>query len=1157
MAPHQQQQFTLPGYGEGVMWSVQPSNMGTITPTGLYTAPNVSGVAFIYAEPMGGGSSFISIVYLSSAPAAPTTPTGTSPTAGSVSSPVLFPSFGGGTPNAPAPSTPTPTVPSPTSPTSPTAGPTSPSFPSPIVPVGPTGPTLYSVSTPSAVSISIAPSSAYLQAGQSIIFVAPVLGTTNQQVQWTLSPNLGTIVNGFYTAPASYSSETQVTISATSYADPTKTATATVLLAQPITTPTLSVSSVSISVQPGTSTLTAGQSAQFQASVSGTTNTGVTWSLTPNIGTISNGFYTAPASITSQETVTLTATSLANSSKTATVSLVLKPVATPTVAQSVSLSLSPGSASLNGGQSTTFTPTVSGSSNTSVTWSFSPQVGTLNNGVYQAPATIASQQTVTVTAKSAADSTKTASATVTLIPVAVTVGPASVSLGAGKSATFTASVTGTSNTSVTWSLTPAVGTLVNGVYTAPATVSTAQTTTITATSVVDPTKTASATVTLTATPAAPATSSTITLPIEVMGPNGYTTTPNTFTIPTGTNLSGTLQLWMQIHGLKYDTEASVQVNNSAWMPISTGNVTLLGLAANYGGIGGGFHTLQMTMNLPAGAVTTGTNTISFRFNGTDGVTSGYRVLGFNVQSGGSNLISSSLFIWDDPNSWQAPSTAASDITAGQTLWHTAALTGPGVGPIQAHCSDCHSEDGRDLKYFNYSNNSIVVRSVFHGLTAAQGNQIASYIRSLNVPNPGRPWNPPYQPGPGLDSQPVANWAGGAGLSAVLDSDAEMQPYMLPGGSDAGWAATAYLNVRELPIPLQLPDWNSWLPQVHPTDAYGASFTTNSINTLYSKLHSILQPNNATAYKNSLSTFDSWGVSMATFMGPVETNIVWTPTTRTDVFSLAQWLMVKNWELNQEFGLEGMPQVVYGAKANPRGWLGNQAFDTSPIMLHIPAGTGLGNGTKAVYQYLAYIWYHMQVILNDGEGQESQHNPIDFGYVEGTIKDMSLGTGNSPAASLELLWLIKAQQEETLTGIGPQVSLSNGFTPTVVSPLPLVDLGWESDWSATSPATRLALTTDYVQQWFATISTFTKAQWYQGTDGGGRPWATATEIPANDNLLTQFGGQVWYMLPRLRFIGIDSTLVDQISAWAANIWPAGNWALNNAATCSSLGSCTSD
>ena len=48
-----------------------------------------------------------------------------------------------------------------------------------------------------------------------------------------------------------------------------------------------------------------------------------------------------------------------------------------------------------------------------------------------------------------------------------------------------------------------------------------------------------------------------------------------------------------------------------------------------------------------------------------------------------------------------------------------------------------------------------------------------------------------------------------------------------------------------------------------------------------------------------------------------------------------------------------------------------------------------------------------------------------------------------------------------------------------------------------------------------------------------------------------------MLPRLRWIGVDPNLTYQISAWAATVWPAGNWALNNAATCRDLGGCTSD
>src|SRR5207244_11714565 len=108
-------------------------------------------------------------------------------------------------------------------------------------------------------------------------------------------------------------------------------------------------------------------------------------------------------------------------------------------------------------------------------------------------------------------------------------------------------------------------------------------------------------------------------------------------IPAGPNLSGA-NLWLKIHGLQYETQASLQLNGGAWTPINTSTVTLLGLANTYGGIGGGFHTLQMTMPLATAAVTTGTNTISFRFNGTDGRVSGFRVLGFNIQDADGNSL---------------------------------------------------------------------------------------------------------------------------------------------------------------------------------------------------------------------------------------------------------------------------------------------------------------------------------------------------------------------------------------------------------------------------------------------------------------------------------------------------------------------------------------
>ena len=91
-----------------------------------------------------------------------------------------------------------------------------------------------------------------------------------------------------------------------------------------------------------------------------------------------------------------------------------------------------------------------------------------------------------------------ASANVSLAPpVSVALTPSSVALTPSRTQAFTATVSNTSNISVTWSLNPAVGTISpTGLYTAPATVPSPSTVTITATSMSDPAKSVSADVTI-------------------------------------------------------------------------------------------------------------------------------------------------------------------------------------------------------------------------------------------------------------------------------------------------------------------------------------------------------------------------------------------------------------------------------------------------------------------------------------------------------------------------------------------------------------------------------------------------------------------------------------------------------------------------------------
>src|ERR1022692_44737 len=81
-----------------------------------------------------------------------------------------------------------------------------------------------------------------------------------------------------------------------------------------------------LAVSPTSFVLRASQTQQFKATVTGTGNTAVTWSINPKVGTITAaGLYTAPASISSLPNVSVIATRGANSSETATATVNLQP----------------------------------------------------------------------------------------------------------------------------------------------------------------------------------------------------------------------------------------------------------------------------------------------------------------------------------------------------------------------------------------------------------------------------------------------------------------------------------------------------------------------------------------------------------------------------------------------------------------------------------------------------------------------------------------------------------------------------------------------------------------------------------------------------------------------------------------------------------------
>ena len=247
---------------------------------------------------------------------------------------------------------------------------------------------------------------------------------------------------------------------------------------------------ITVAITPQSGTLSAGQTFPFGASVIGSTNQQVTWSTT--LGSVSTtGLYTAPASVSAPQVATVTATSQADPTKSATASLTVNPVAVP-----ITISITPQTGTVVANQTLQFTAAVIGSANQQVTWTAT--IGSISaSGLYTAPS-LSSSQTAAITATSQADSTKSATASVTInpppVPITVAVNPQSGTLTANQTLQFSAAVSGSSNQQITWTTT--LGSISsNGLYTAP-TVSSAQTATVTATSQADPTKSAAASVTV-------------------------------------------------------------------------------------------------------------------------------------------------------------------------------------------------------------------------------------------------------------------------------------------------------------------------------------------------------------------------------------------------------------------------------------------------------------------------------------------------------------------------------------------------------------------------------------------------------------------------------------------------------------------------------------
>jgi hypothetical protein len=175
---------------------------------------------------------------------------------------------------------------------------------------------------PPKVTVAIAPTTATVPVGTIQPFLASASSTTSSAVTWKASD--GTIdQSGNYTAPLSVPAGGIASVTATSTASPSASASAVV---------TITMGPVALTMTPSTATLKAGFSERFTATVSGTTNQLVEWSLTElpgdstYPGSLDRGTYTAPSPFLTPDTFTVSAVSNADPTKMASASVRVVPL---------------------------------------------------------------------------------------------------------------------------------------------------------------------------------------------------------------------------------------------------------------------------------------------------------------------------------------------------------------------------------------------------------------------------------------------------------------------------------------------------------------------------------------------------------------------------------------------------------------------------------------------------------------------------------------------------------------------------------------------------------------------------------------------------------------------------------------------------------------
>jgi hypothetical protein len=309
-----------------------------------------------------------------------------------------------------------------------------------------------------APSIVTQPAAQTVAAGQTATFAVTAAGTA---YQWNKNgAAIGGANSASYTTPATAATDSGAlfTVSVTnSYGSVTSNA-ATLTVNVPPT----------ITAQPGSQTVTVGQTATFTVAATGSGTLTYQWKKN---GTVIKGAtsaaYTTPAAAASDDasqfTVTVTGTTGSVTSNAATLS----------VNAPASIASQPANQTVNAGQTATFSVAAAGTPTLTYQWSKNgAAIGGATSASYTTPATALTDSgaTFTVTVANTYGSVTSNAATLTVnVPPTITSQPVSQTVTAGQTASFTVAATGSGTLTYQWKKNgTAIGGATSASYTTPA-----------------------------------------------------------------------------------------------------------------------------------------------------------------------------------------------------------------------------------------------------------------------------------------------------------------------------------------------------------------------------------------------------------------------------------------------------------------------------------------------------------------------------------------------------------------------------------------------------------------------------------------------------------------------------------------------------------------